>query len=156
MSLNTVSLRTRSTTAVIAVLALVLVLTGVIVNAVFVAQSERSLDALLADRVQLARQLARGGLVGPLQIVRRIETDGVRAHLVLRNGTEFGTPALDTKEAQARRLQFRSGICVLDAYLYPKGGGEPVVTFIDAREPDVSTIDRASCIAALTRRGAAP
>ena len=36
---------------------------------------------------------------------------------------EFGAPALDTKEAQARRLQFRSGICVLDAYLYPSEGG---------------------------------
>ena len=43
---------------------------------------------------------------------------------------EFGAPALDTKEAQARRLQFRSGICVLDAYLYPpEGGGEAKVTY---------------------------
>ena len=71
-----------------------LILTGVAVNAVFVAQSNRSLDALLDSRVQLARQLARAG-VGPQQIVNRTETDGVRAYLVLRNGTEFGTPAAD-------------------------------------------------------------
>ena len=86
------SLRLRVTTAVIGVLALMLILTGVAVNAVFVAQSNRSLDALLDSRVQLARQLARAG-VGPQQIVNRTETDGVRAYLVLPNGTEFGTPA---------------------------------------------------------------
>lgn len=90
--LNTVSLRTRLTAAVIAVLALVLILTGVIVNTIFVAQSDRSLDAVLASRVQLARQLARSEGVRPQQIVNRTETEGVRAHLVLRNGTEFGTP----------------------------------------------------------------
>jgi hypothetical protein len=63
---------------------------------------------------------------------------------------EFGTPALDTKEAQARRMQFRSGICVLDAYLYPpEGGGEAKVTYLDTRLPDGRDIDRASCVSAL-------
>lgn len=90
--MKTVSLRTRVTTAVIAVLALVLLLTGVIVNAVFVAQSDRSLDQVLASRVQLARQLARVASVRPQQIVNRTETEGVRAYLVLRTGTELGTP----------------------------------------------------------------
>ena len=41
---------------------------------------------------------------------------------------------------------------MLDAYLYPKDGAEPRVTWLDAREPDGSSIDRASCVAALTRR----
>ena len=51
--------------------------------------------------------------------------------------------------------QFQSGICVLDAYLYPPSpSGEPRVTYLDAREPDGSAIDRASCVAALTRREA--
>ena len=63
---------------------------------------------------------------------------------------EFGGPALDSKEAQARRLQFRSGICVLDAYLYPPaGGGEAKVTYLDTRLPDGRDIDRASCVSAL-------
>ena len=90
--LNTVSLRRRVTTAVIGVLAGMLVLTSVVVNAVFVAQSNRSLDALLTSRAQLARQLARAG-AGGQQIVNRTEADGVRAYLVLRNGNAFGTPA---------------------------------------------------------------
>ena len=64
----------------------------------------------------------------------------------------FGQPDADVREGTARKLQFESGICVLDAYLYPKGGAEPRVTYLDAREPDGSTIDRASCVAALTRR----
>ena len=65
----------------------------------------------------------------------------------------FGQPDADVREGTARKLQFQSGICVLDAYLYPpSAGAEPRVTYLDAREPDGSTIDRASCVAALTRR----
>jgi hypothetical protein len=64
----------------------------------------------------------------------------------------FGQPDLDIREGTARKLQFKSGICVLDAYLYPKGNADPRVTYVDAREPDGSAIDRASCVAALTRR----
>jgi hypothetical protein len=64
----------------------------------------------------------------------------------------FGQPDADVREGAARKLQFESGICVLDAYLYPKGSEAPKVTYIDAREPDGSGIDRASCVAALTRR----
>lgn len=61
----------------------------------------------------------------------------------------FGEPELDVRENTARKLQFAGPICVLDAYLYPKAGREPVVTYVDARQPDGRDIDRASCIAAL-------
>lgn len=64
----------------------------------------------------------------------------------------FGQPDADIREGSARKLQFAGPICVLDAYLYPKGSEPPRVTYLDAREPDGSTIDRASCVAALTRR----
>ena len=67
----------------------------------------------------------------------------------------FGQPDADTREGDARRLQFAGRFCVLDAYLYPPkngAGSEPRVTWVDAREPDGSSIDRASCVAALTRR----
>lgn len=65
----------------------------------------------------------------------------------------LGQPDGDVTEGAGRRLQFASGICVLDAYLYPKdGGGVPVVTHVDARQRDGRAIDRASCVAALTRR----
>ena len=67
----------------------------------------------------------------------------------------FGEADADVREGDARKLQFESGICVLDAYLYPKDGAEPRVTYLDAREPDGSPIDRASCVAAMTRRRAA-
>ena len=63
---------------------------------------------------------------------------------------QFGKPNLDVREGTARKLQFIGAVCVLDAYLYPRaGGGQPVVTHIDARFPDGRDIDRASCIAAL-------
>ncbi|MDB5679392.1 hypothetical protein [Sphingomonas bacterium] len=66
----------------------------------------------------------------------------------------FGNPDADVREGSARKLQFKGPICVLDTYLYPgKGGGEPTVTYVDTRQPDGSPIDRASCVAALARRG---
>lgn len=64
----------------------------------------------------------------------------------------FGQPDAEVREGTARKLQFAGPICVLDAYLYPKGATEPRVTWLDARQPDGSPIDRASCVAALTRR----
>ena len=64
----------------------------------------------------------------------------------------FGKPGADIREGTARKLQFESATCVLDAYLYPKGNSEPVVTYIDTRQTDGSPIDRASCVGALTLR----
>lgn len=64
----------------------------------------------------------------------------------------FGTADADVTEGTARKLQFGSRICVLDAYLYGRGSGDPVVTHVDARQRDGSAIDRASCVAALSRR----
>lgn len=65
----------------------------------------------------------------------------------------FGQPQLDLTEGAGRKLQFGSNICVLDAYLYPpQDGGVPVVRHIDSRQRNGAPIDRASCVAALTRR----
>jgi two-component system, OmpR family, sensor kinase len=89
--LNTVSLRLRVIAAVMTVLAVILILLSIAVSAIFVAQSNHNLDALLTGQAQLARQLARTG-AGPQQIANRVQAGGVQAYLVLRNGTEFGTP----------------------------------------------------------------
>ena len=74
-----------------------------------------------------------------------------------RNATSlislFGNADQDVREDNSRKLQFSSGICILDAYLYtPAKGKEPLVSYVDARQPDGGPIDRASCVAALTRR----
>jgi hypothetical protein len=66
---------------------------------------------------------------------------------------QFGKADLDVREGSARKLQFVGPACVLDTYLYPPaGGGEPIVTHVDARLPDGRDMDRASCVAALARR----
>ena len=66
---------------------------------------------------------------------------------------QFGQADLDVREGSARKLQFVGPACVLDTYLYPPaGGGEPIVTHVDARLPDGRDMDRASCVAALSRR----
>jgi hypothetical protein len=66
--------------------------------------------------------------------------------------TMFGKPDAEVREGESRKLQFQSAICVLDAYLYPQGKAEPVVTYVDARQPDGRPIDKASCVAAMARR----
>jgi len=66
----------------------------------------------------------------------------------------FGAPDQDLREpGGARRLQFAGVACVLDAYLYPPSpGAEAIVTHVDARLPSGEDFDRASCVAALSRR----
>lgn len=64
--------------------------------------------------------------------------------------TAFGAPRAALTEGEARRLQFAGNACVLDAYLYPRGGGgEHAVTHIDTRRPTGEDMDRAACVAAL-------
>ena len=65
----------------------------------------------------------------------------------------FGPPEQDQREERGRRLQFVGPACVLDAYFYAKSERSgPVVTWIDARTPAGQDFDRASCVAALSRR----
>ncbi|MBY0521518.1 MAG: hypothetical protein K2P79_13950 [Sphingomonas sp.] len=64
----------------------------------------------------------------------------------------FGQPEADVREGTARKLQFANSACVLDAYLYPKGSSAPQVSYLDARLPDGSPVDRAACVQALSRR----
>ncbi|MFI6679516.1 ATP-binding protein [Kribbella sp. NPDC050470] len=82
------------TLTAIAVLLVVLPVTGLTVKAVFDAQAERSLDSLLTGRAQLAQQLARQN-VAPGNLVRRIDADGVRVTLILRSGQQLGAPPVD-------------------------------------------------------------
>tara|TARA_R110000850_G_scaffold3247_6_gene15694 strand:+ start:1269 stop:1640 length:372 start_codon:yes stop_codon:yes gene_type:complete len=65
----------------------------------------------------------------------------------------FGNPQLDISEPPARKLQFSSGACILDAYLYPQeSGGAQRVTHIDTRRSDGAAVDRVSCVNALRLR----
>lgn len=98
---------------------------------------------------------APGRIAAPVPIPRAYPTLGlerVMGQTARDLTTLFGAADADVAEGAARKLQFGSRICVLDAYLYPGGGGEPVVTHVDARQRDGSAIDRASCVAALSRR----
>lgn len=65
----------------------------------------------------------------------------------------FGDPQLDISEPPARKLQFASGACILDAYLYPSEESDTGrVTHIDARRSDGAAVDRVSCVNALRLR----
>jgi pimeloyl-ACP methyl ester carboxylesterase len=60
----------------------------------------------------------------------------------------FGKPALQIREGNSLKLQFRGRSCVLDAYLYPQSGGYRV-THVDTRSPSGVDMDQAACIFAL-------
>lgn len=61
----------------------------------------------------------------------------------------FGTPALQIREGTSLKLQFRSSLCVLDAYLYPTGTAPHRVTYVDTRTRSLANIDQAICIRSL-------
>jgi hypothetical protein len=65
----------------------------------------------------------------------------------------FGTPALQIREGNSLKLQFRGPRCVMDTYLYPSGGsGTLKVTHVDTRLPSGGDIDQAACVFALRNR----
>jgi hypothetical protein len=61
----------------------------------------------------------------------------------------LGTPALQIREGDSLKLQFRSDQCVLDAYLYPSGNAPYRVTYVDARSRSLADVDQALCIASI-------
>lgn len=75
-----------------------------------------------------------------------------RGHLMGLTAEElvqrFGTPALQIREENSWKLQFRSGLCVLDAYLYPGSGSQAAyrVTYVETRTPSLGRIDQLDCI----------
>ncbi len=74
---------------------------------------------------------------------------GADAEMLIR---QFGSPRLDIRDGEARKLQWSGTACILDAYLYPGDhGGRATATFIDARRGDGRDVDRAACVAALRK-----
>jgi hypothetical protein len=63
----------------------------------------------------------------------------------------LGTPALQIREGQGLKLQFRASSCILDAYLYapPSGQGPERVAHVDTRLRSGSDTDQRGCVAAL-------
>ena len=62
---------------------------------------------------------------------------------------QFGGPALQVREGNSLKLQFKSRRCVLDAYLYPSTNGLMRVTWVDTRLPSGVDTDQAACISDL-------
>lgn len=66
----------------------------------------------------------------------------------------YGAPALQIREGNSLKLQFRGPRCVMDAYLYPSGNsGTLKVTHVDTRLPSGGDIDQAACIFSLHSPG---
>lgn len=91
-----------------------------------------------------------GGFIAP----RVMNREGLE-NVIGRNSEAlvniFGTPRLDVREGDARKLQFSGEPCVLDIYLYPlQPGAEPTATYVDARRAsDGLDVDRVACARAL-------
>jgi hypothetical protein len=65
----------------------------------------------------------------------------------------FGRPILQIKEGNSFKLQFRSGQCVLDAFLYPSTGGQYRVTHVETRTLAGVDTNQGPCISTLQRAG---
>ena len=63
----------------------------------------------------------------------------------------FGTPALQIREGNSLKLQFRSQFCVLDAYLYPPAGAAAPyrVSYVDSRSRSLADVDQDACVHSL-------
>ena len=85
-------------------------------------------------------------VVTPPPQVRQSSLYGLTAQELVGH---FGSPALQVREGNSLKLQFRGRRCVLDAYLYPSANGGMRVTYIDTRGPSGADMDQAACILAL-------
>jgi signal transduction histidine kinase len=101
--LRTGSLRRRVTLLVLVVLAVVVVGMVLVVDAVFAAETNRDLGAVLTDHERVAMVLARQR-VGPQALMTRVDTDSVRARLVLADGRVYGSlPVRVPDQTSSRR-----------------------------------------------------
>ncbi|ACV75793.1 MAG: hypothetical protein ABF429_05925 [Zymomonas mobilis] len=65
----------------------------------------------------------------------------------------FGSPDQDIDEPWARRLQFQSSVCVLDAYLYPPHKNEEmVVRHVDVRDLQGNDFNQENCLRMLVQK----
>ena len=112
-------------------------------------------DALRPDAIATVRRLEALGLA--CSIVsgdRAAAVAPVARALGLTAQTlvgHFGNPALQIREGDSLKLQFRTSRCVLDAYLYPQGGTLKV-THVDTRTASGARFDQATCISELESR----
>ncbi|MEU7145964.1 HAMP domain-containing sensor histidine kinase [Nocardia sp. NPDC046473] len=96
-AMRTVSLRRRVTLTTAAVLAVVLILVSLVVHSLFAVAVNRSQNAVLADRVQLAQQLSKQD-TSPTELLARIDARSVRARLVLADGRTFGSSSTQRED----------------------------------------------------------
>jgi hypothetical protein len=63
--------------------------------------------------------------------------------------SNFGNPALQVREGNSLKIQFRNRRCVLDAYLYPPAGGLGAwrVTHVDTRDLAGRDMSQDACVA---------
>lgn len=88
--LRTGSLRRRVIVLVLLLLAIVLLGMVLVVNAVFAAETNRDLKAVLVDHERLAVGLSQRG-TAPVALMTRVDSDNVRGELVLADGRSYGS-----------------------------------------------------------------
>ena len=67
--------------------------------------------------------------------------------------SRFGKPALQIREGNSFKIQYRGSRCVLDAFLYPSGGAQHRVTHVEARTTAGVDTHQSDCIRSLEYPG---
>jgi hypothetical protein len=104
--------------------------------------------ALLLAACGTAPQVAPQPVAPPPAIPERGDLIGLTSGELIQR---FGAPTLQIHEGTSLKLQFRSGSCILDAYLYPPANGRGLerVTHVDTRVRSGADTDQRGCIATL-------
>jgi hypothetical protein len=108
---------------------------------------------LAASLVLLLAACATAPRTAPQPVTEIPQSTHTRGEIVGLTAEELvrrlGTPALQIREGDSLKLQFRSDQCVLDAYLYPSGNAPYRVIYVDARSRSLADVDQALCIASI-------
>ncbi|MCX4096013.1 sensor histidine kinase [Nocardia sp. alder85J] len=100
--MRTVSLRRRVTLTAAAVSGIALLAVALLVHSLFGVVINRSENAVLTDRAQLARQLAQAD-TPPTVLITRVDNRSVRARLTLADGRVYGSLGSRHEEDGAAR-----------------------------------------------------
>jgi signal transduction histidine kinase len=108
VSFKTVSLWRRVTVTSVAVVALVLLVLAAVIGVLANRMVDRGLNAVLADRVQLAQQLAKQNASAG-DLLERVDNRGVRAQLRLVGGRVLGRLPNERNDVKIRQVKLASG-----------------------------------------------
>ena len=109
---------------------------------------------LIAISIALSLTACAGKKAPPVAPVQPVVSSGPLIGMSSSQLTQrFGAPYLQIREGESIKLQYRSALCVLDAYLYPdpRNRSQYRVLHVDTRTRGGDAMSEAACVPNLGR-----